>query len=108
MLGEADRRLAAIPRERFDCDRAKADVMARTSVGVKGGLTVGSQAAIVGPSRDRVDYGHDDPAHRYRGSSHCARWRRVLLAWAAMRAPVVLPALEVLLGGIALRANRTR
>src|SRR5215208_5955101 len=26
--------------------------------------------------------GHDDPAHRDRGSGHRARWRRVLLAWA--------------------------
>ena len=35
--------------------RAKADVMAPTTVGFKGGLTVGSQAAIVGRLRDGVD-----------------------------------------------------
>jgi hypothetical protein len=74
------------PEERFDCDRAKADGMARTSVGVKGGFTVGSQAVIVGPSREGVDHGHDDADHRYHRPGNPARRRRVLLARAAMRA----------------------
>ena len=57
-----------------------------TSRRCQGGLTVGSQAAIVGLSRDGVDHGHDDPNHRYPGSATRVRRRRVLLARAAMRA----------------------
>jgi hypothetical protein len=72
VLGEADRRLAANP----------------TSVGVKGGFTVGSQAAIEGLSREGVNHGyrHDYPAHHYHSPGNPARRRRMVLARTAMRA----------------------